>query len=164
MKKNPDFLLKDFLTGADEASLSKEAGKRLKILRHEDVEKLTVYIGAGTCGIGAGADRTMEAVNRYLEVNGLEADIVETGCIGLCSSEPIMDIQLPGRNRLSFEKVSEDLVDAILSSVLAGQPVHEDRILGQYYTPSLSEWVNVRDIRNHTFFKPQVRIVMANCG
>ncbi|MFA5195929.1 MAG: hypothetical protein WC401_09065, partial [Bacteroidales bacterium] len=69
-------------------------------------EKAAIFIGAGTCGLGAGAAKTKAAIEEYLKTNKMEADIVEVGCIGFCAVEPIMDVRLPGKNRISFGKVT----------------------------------------------------------
>ena len=73
-----------------------------------------IYVGAGTCGLGAGAQATMDAVRAYLDSHEIQADVVKTGCIGLCSVEPIVDIQLPGRTRVSFQQVTAQKVPQLL--------------------------------------------------
>ena len=80
----------------------------LKILRGEKTDKSVIYIGAGTCGLGAGANKTKQAAINFLSQNNIDAEIVETGCIGLCAYEPILDVHIPGFNRISFSHVSED--------------------------------------------------------
>jgi len=163
-KSTMDFLVNDILINSSGASYSAETERKLSVLRNEEIDKLKIFIGAGTCGLGAGADKTIDAVKRYLAINNISADIIETGCIGLCSSEPIMDVQLPGRNRLSFEKVSEDKVDGILNSVLIDKSVDVSKTLGQFYAGNNGEWTGIRNINDHPFFKAQTRIVLKNCG
>jgi len=51
-----------------------------------------IYIGTGTCGLGAGAYETLEQIKKYLSEKKINAKIIEVGCIGLCSSEPLVDI------------------------------------------------------------------------
>jgi hypothetical protein len=69
----------------------------LSSLRRERLAKPAIFVGTGTCGLGAGAAKTLEAVRNYLKT--LQKDVVEVGCVGLCSEEPILDVQLPGRAR-----------------------------------------------------------------
>ena len=164
MKDSRDFLVHDVLGRKTGTLLSRGSETRLEYLRKERVDKPTIFVGAGTCGLGAGAGKTIEAVERFLKVNKIDAEIIETGCIGLCSSEPIMDVQLPGRNRISFEKVTDDHVDGILSSIFDGIIVREDFLLGQFSTGKNSPWDGVRDIMDHPFFRPQKRLVLKNCG
>lgn len=126
-------------------------------------EKAAIFIGAGTCGLGAGAAKTKAAIEEYLKTNKMEADIVEVGCIGFCAVEPIMDVRLPGKNRISFGKVTFDKVNDILSNVIAGKIIPEN-LLGQFMSDELKPWPGVNDINQHPFFVKQKRLVLKNCG
>ncbi|OGV49739.1 MAG: hypothetical protein A2X49_04920 [Lentisphaerae bacterium GWF2_52_8] len=122
-----------------------------------------IYIGAGTCGLAAGAGKTLNAVREYLKKHKLKADILEVGCIGLCSAEPMMDVQLPGMARISFQRVTEDRVAAVLHSVLRQEPL-KDLLLGQFENPAHKKWPKVPMFSEHPFFNHQMRFVLANCG
>ena len=139
-------------------------------LRRLDVAKPVVYVGAGTCGLGAGAGKTLEAVRSYVGGRHLDADILEVGCIGLCSAEPLLDVQLPGRLRLSFTHVKAERVNDLLDQVLA-EKVPSDGVLGQFRPATDGDsgskprpWPGVPFLDEHPFFKPQTRWVLANCG
>ena len=119
--------------------------------------------GAGTCGLGAGAQATLNAIRKYLDQHDLKVDVINVGCIGLCSMEPLVDIQLPGRTRVSFKTVTAERVAGLLDATLAGQ-VPEDLILGQHRGESLEQWPDVPYLDEHPFFAPQTRWVLANCG
>ncbi len=125
----------------------------------------TIYIGAGTCGLGAGAAKTKKAVEDYLVAKGVDAKVVETGCIGLCTSEPIIDVHMSGRSRISFQKITSDKVTQVLDSVLAGQiePVR-DTVIAEF-APIADEkpWGTIL-MDEHPFFKHQTRWVLENCG
>jgi NADH:ubiquinone oxidoreductase subunit F (NADH-binding)/Pyruvate/2-oxoacid:ferredoxin oxidoreductase delta subunit len=135
----------------------------LALLRREDVIKPVIYIGCGTCGLGAGSDKTIIAVKNYLFENKIDAEIVEVGCIGLCSAEPLMDVQLPGRNRISFQNVTFGKVENILNCMFQDLPL-EENVLGQFSFPGLKKYNDVRGFFEHPFFAPQTRIVLKNCG
>ncbi len=156
-------LLMDKLVGEEPALYSFHEEDLLRSLRREQVLRPVIFIGSGTCGLGAGADKTLQAVNRYLDEKGIEADIVQVGCIGMCSAEPLLDIQLPGRNRLCFQKVTADKVATLLDSTMNGEPAGED-ILGQFRGNPQGEWDNVPYLDEHPFFARQTRIVLKNCG
>lgn len=134
----------------------------LKQIKRQTVEKTVIYIGTGTCGLGAGADKTISAVEKYIESNNISAEIIKTGCIGLCSSEPILDIQLPKKNRLSFEKVTHDKVNEILDKLFKENIVHKN-VLCQFKNGN-EIWENILGLNEVPFFKPQYRIVLKNCG
>ena len=79
---------KEFLSLAlgEATNLTPEQARKLAILRREDVEKPTFYVGTGTCGLGAGAGFSLEAVKKFVADNKLDADVVEVGCVGLCAT------------------------------------------------------------------------------
>ncbi|TNF24506.1 MAG: 4Fe-4S dicluster domain-containing protein [Deltaproteobacteria bacterium] len=136
----------------------------LRSLRREHVARPTFFIGAGTCGLGAGARDTRDAVRVFLQKSRLEGDVVEVGCIGLCSAEPILDVQLPGRTRLSFGPVRKDEVEEILDAVMWGTVPTDGRLLGQHDQPGLIPWDGIPRLADHPFFAPQTRWVLESCG
>lgn len=125
--------------------------------------KPIIYIGSGTCGLGAGAAHTYEAVVSYLKQNSIDAEIIKTGCIGLCSSEPLMDIKLPGMNRLCFEKVTHDKVEGILNDILKNNSC-ENNVLAQLPVEESKSWEKIPNLNDLPFFKSQKRLVLKNCG
>ncbi len=164
MHKPMNFLISEVLNLAPGESCSGDTGSKLEILRNEKIDKPIIFIGAGTCGLGAGADKILEVTRAYLSEKNIDTEIIETGCVGLCSSEPLMDVQLPGKNRISFEKVTSDLAEEILSAVFSGNPIPENNVLGQYSAGGNEEWDGIGYIAEHPFFKPQKRLVLKNCG
>lgn len=160
--KNTSTLLKKYVAGYNEKT-DKATEELIRKLRKEDPENTIIYIGAGTCGLGAGADKTIAACKKYISDNNINAEIIETGCIGLCSSEPIMDVVIPGKNRISFEKVTEDQVSDLLTGIFSSAPA-VSHVLGQFGDDPKKAWKNINNINEHPFFKPQKRIVLKNCG
>jgi len=148
---------------AVDPAVSRQHQQRLAELRREDVSRPTVFVGAGTCGLGAGAKQTLAAVHTYLDSHEIKADVVMVGCVGLCSLEPIVDVQLPGRSRVCFKQITADKVPALLESALAGT-VRDNLVLGQYRQAASGIWPDVPFLDEHPFFAPQTRWVLANCG
>lgn len=136
---------------------------QIRRIRREVIDKPVIYVGAGTCGLGAGADKTIKAIHSYLSEKKIEAQVIEVGCIGLCSSEPIVDIQLPGRNRISFERITQDKVHDLLEDVFTLN-VPKDLALVQFPSEDSKDWNEIIPIGEHPFFAPQKRIVLKNCG
>ncbi|GAB4285034.1 MAG: NADH-quinone oxidoreductase subunit NuoF [Candidatus Rifleibacteriota bacterium] len=135
----------------------------LDLVKRAKVNKPVIFVGAGTCGLGAGAEKTLEEVKSWLVRNNKEAEVVETGCVGLCMQEPLMDVQLPGKARLCFGEVTGEKVESILNDVFAGK-VPEKNLLGQFTHTGESNWKDVDDFFDSSFFKLQTRRVLANCG
>lgn len=119
-----------------------------------------IYFGAGSCGLAAGASETQKAVETYLAEKGVNLRIIQVGCIGPCYLEPLMDIQLPGKPRVSFGNVMPEHVTKILDSALSGdfKRYHLAGHLGDGDIPNVPKFFEL------PMLKPQVRNVLRNCG
>ena len=137
--------------------------EQLEKSRREALAQPAIFVGTGTCGLGAGAGYTLQKIQNYLNDKNIAADVFEVGCVGLCVGEPIVDIQLPGRTRISYQKITEDKVDSLLDSVFDEKTVM-DKIICQFNDGTALPWKNVPFINEHPFFAPQTRWVLANCG
>ena len=138
--------------------------KKAAELRHETVRRPIVYVGAGTCGLAAGAGKTLEETKAWLKKNKVAADVVEVGCIGYCAAEPLMDVRLPDMPRVSFERVRGETVGAILDSVFKKRAPLKEYLLGQFDPAGGAKWPGVPLMSEHPFFKDQMRFVLKNCG
>lgn len=161
--QNKDFLVQNVLENFDTENYSVSVDEELVLLKKQKINKPYIFIGSGTCGLGAGAAKTLEATKKYLKNNSIDATIIETGCIGLCSSEPLLDVQIPGYNRVSFEHITEDKVNSLLDTVFK-LDIPAEQVMGQIETGNNKKWENVPFLNEHSFFKPQQRIVLKNCG
>jgi NADH-quinone oxidoreductase subunit F len=143
---------------------TKELAALLASLRRDTVQKPVVFIGAGTCGLGAGAAKTLTAVREFLAQNKLDADVVEVGCNGMCSDEPIVDIQIPGYARVSFGTITADKAPELLNAVLLQNKIPADLVLGQYRAESAKAWDGVAYLDEHPFLSRQIRVVLGSSG
>ena len=134
-------------------------------LRRDDVARPAIFVGTGTCGLGAGAGKTLQAVRDYVAAQQIECDVVEVGCVGVCSEEPLLDVQMPGRARVSFSKVTANKVATILDAALAGR-IAPDTALGQFRPEEkkIQRWEGVPLLEDHAFLRIQRRVVLINCG
>ncbi|HPT13677.1 MAG TPA: NADH-ubiquinone oxidoreductase-F iron-sulfur binding region domain-containing protein [Bacteroidales bacterium] len=157
-----DFLISEVLTSKSPVTAHSING-RLAEIRRDRISRPVIYIGTGSCGLVAGAGNTLKTVKEYLGEKSIDAEIVEVGCIGLCSAEPLMDVQIPGKSRISFNNVDSTMVEPILDDIFNGI-VPADNVLGQFLNPLHEAWNGVEDISRLPFFRYQHRIVLANCG
>jgi NADH-quinone oxidoreductase subunit F len=120
-----------------------------------------IYIGAASCGLAAGAAETRQAAESYLERRGIDAGIVAVGCIGPCYLEPLLDIQMPGRPRISYSNVGAKDVPAILGAFFEKHEVPENHLAGHLGDADCDGLPRFFDM---PMLKPQRRIVLRNCG
>ncbi|MDQ7816069.1 MAG: NADH-ubiquinone oxidoreductase-F iron-sulfur binding region domain-containing protein [Melioribacteraceae bacterium] len=135
----------------------KELYESLRYLSH-DVP--LIFIGMGTCGLASGADKVKKAIEEELTKLEINARIIPTGCIGYCAKEPIVDIKIPGKDRISYcEVLVKDIPDLIKSTIIENG-VYKKKLLGSFGKSS----ENLPGINDNTFFKRQVKVVLENCG
>jgi NADH:ubiquinone oxidoreductase subunit F (NADH-binding)/Pyruvate/2-oxoacid:ferredoxin oxidoreductase delta subunit len=159
-----DFLIDEVLRDYSNNSKDQDILGKISELKHEKLRRPLIFVGCGTCGLGAGAGTTLQRVKEYFQEKEIEADVIETGCIGLCAVEPIMDVCLPAYNRISFQHVTGDKVYEILDKAFQLELPDQEHILGQIRSNGAKSWENVRFFDEHPFFAPQQRIVLKNCG
>ncbi len=101
--------------------LKEEAQHEIKV-RGDTGTKITV--GLGTCGIASGAREVMHAILHELEANNIEANVATVGCVGLCALEPLVDIEQAGAPRITYGKVTPEMVPTIVTEhLIRGQVV-----------------------------------------
>ncbi len=140
--------------------------KRRKIAREkwadlQESKHPLIYVGAGSCGLAAGAGEVIEAIESYLKDKDLPAEIIKVGCIGPCYLEPLVDIRMPGRPRISYSNVTADNVRRLLETFFEKGEVYKARMVGHFGDGPLD---GIPRFFDHPMLAPQVRIVLRNCG
>ncbi len=120
-----------------------------------------VYVGTGSCGRAAGALEVVEGVRARLKERRSDARVVEVGCIGPCYLEPLIDFQMPGQPRISYSNVTPKQAVRILDQFLKADGVPELHLLGHL---GGGQFDGVPRFYDLPMLKPQVRIVLRNCG
>ena len=152
------------------ATAREEARRRWEAKTSADVY---VTVGTGTCGLAAGAKDTLAAIQKEIEKRHLTAVIGEVGCVGMCSFEPMVEMQAGGKDRLNYGQVRSGDVPEIFASYFEGTPLKETVIVGQvvptvtrrngHALHSLS-FVDPETSEKIAFHQKQLRIVLSNCG
>jgi NADH:ubiquinone oxidoreductase subunit F (NADH-binding)/(2Fe-2S) ferredoxin len=143
----------------EDTSLSRQ----LSYISGERISTTTIYVGTTSCALAAGALKTFKAIERYIGDHQLGINLVQGGCIGYCKAEPLVDVQMPGKARISFHNVYHDNVFNFLDEVL-NNSIPDNLVLGQYHNPLHQLWDNVPFIHELPFFAQQKKILTANCG
>ena len=91
-----------------------------------------IIIGMGTCGIAAGAREVMSAVLNELAVRKLnDVQVQQTGCIGMCEKEVLVDIVRPGEPRITYGKVKPEDVKKIIAEHVVNGRIVEEMVVGK---------------------------------
>ena len=96
-------------------------------LRHESPENISIKVGLATCGIEAGAREVLNAFVDEAEKRKLEnVTITAMGCIGLCSNEPVVEVQFPGQDKVTYvDMTPEKAVRVIEEHIINNKTVDE---------------------------------------
>lgn len=91
----------------------------------------TITVGMGTCGIAAGAREVMHAILEELDRRGINAHVTTVGCIGMCSKEPLVDIQQGNEPRVTYGNVTPAMVPRLIEEHLVQGRVIEEWVVGR---------------------------------
>ena len=96
-------------------------------MRKEGDNAARVIVGMATCGIAAGARPVMLKFLEEIKERDLQhVTVSQTGCIGMCRLEPMLDVILPGPEKVTYVKVKPDMVERIVTEhLIGGTPVAE---------------------------------------
>ena len=94
-------------------------------LRKRDAEgkEIQIVVGMGTCGIAAGAKQTLDAFITGMDEYKLVDSVLvrQTGCMGLCHSEPTVEVIVPGMPAVIYGRVDAEVAKEIIKKHIVGR-------------------------------------------
>ncbi len=112
----------------EELMAIREATKQRMTVREDTGDDaIRVVVGMATCGIAAGARPVLNAFVEEIAKRNLKGvQVVQTGCIGMCQYEPIVEIVQPGKDKVTYVKMTADKVAKVVNDhIVNGNPVAE---------------------------------------
>jgi NADP-reducing hydrogenase subunit HndB len=111
----------------------------LKKLKEEALEKrkakatagnVQITVAMGTCGIAAGARETMRAILDEIEVDSLSGVVIkQTGCMGMCELEPIVQVEVSDSPKVTYGKVTADRAKRIMKEHVVGGHIVQEMVI-----------------------------------
>ena len=88
---------------------------------------IRIVVGMATCGIAAGARPVLKALTDEIAKRSIKnVSVAQTGCIGMCQYEPIVEVFEPGKEKITYVQVNaEKAVKIITDHIVNGKPVIE---------------------------------------
>jgi (2Fe-2S) ferredoxin len=106
-----------------EAALAKREAKTT-------TARAQVIVGMGTCGIAAGARETMKTILKVIEEENLSGIMVrQTGCMGLCEWEPIVEVMLGDQPKVTYGKVTPERAKQIMQNHVVDEKVVTELVI-----------------------------------
>ncbi|MBQ8503247.1 MAG: (2Fe-2S) ferredoxin domain-containing protein [Clostridia bacterium] len=111
----------------EELMALRDAAKANLTTREDSSEVTRIVVGMATCGIAAGARPIMaKFVDEIAKRNLQNVTVAQTGCIGMCQYEPIAEVLVPGKEKVTYVQLTEEKVAKIIvDHVVNGKPVVE---------------------------------------
>ena len=105
---------------------------RDKVIIREGVNQVRVVVGMATCGIAAGARPVLNAFVEAVNNENLadKVTVSQTGCIGICQYEPVVEIYEPGKEKTTYVKMTVEKVKTIVEKHLKGGNVVSEYTIG----------------------------------
>ncbi len=123
-----------------------------------------IHIGMATCGLASGARPLLEVLRKEVAKRNLDVKIVPTGCIGMCHNEPLVDVTIPGRYRVSYRNVKPNTLSQILDSHFQKNEFAKKYATCQIPVEGSVPYEGLIMMAEMPFFKGQVKIVSKRCG
>lgn len=101
-------------------------------LRKENPNAARVLVGMATCGIAAGARPVLNAFTEEIAKRSLtdSVTVTQTGCIGICQYEPVVEIEIPGQEKVTYVKVAPEMVPRIVNDHIVHHNVVTEYTIG----------------------------------
>ena len=107
----------------------RDENKQTLSLRDSDNKSIQMVVGMGTCGIAAGAKDTFGMIVDLVAEKGLSNVLVrQTGCMGLCHSEPTVEVTVPGMPSVIYGNVNPTVAREIIEKHVLGHHLLDDHI------------------------------------
>ena len=120
-----------------------------------------IRVGAALCGLAAGADQVVQAIEAQLARDGVEAKVSRVGCMGLCHAEPLVDVMAPGTTRMVYGRVTPELAEDIVASHVVTRRALPELALGRLDGRAGAVGP---DLGDHPMVQGQLRVALRNAG
>ncbi len=142
----------------EELKAIKESVQECIGVRSADCKETRIVVGMATCGIASGARPVLDAISAAVKDANLENVVVkQTGCIGLCQYEPIMEVFEPGKGKVTYIAMTAEKAAEVFEKHIVRGEVVEEYLLHE-------NGVAVPCLDDTVFCKHQQRIALRNCG
>lgn len=111
----------------EELMALRDAAKAKMTARDDSTEVTRIVVGMATCGIAAGARPVMNKFSEEIAKRNLShVTVSQTGCIGMCQYEPIVEVLEPGKEKVTYVNMTaEKAAKVVVEHIVNGKPVAE---------------------------------------
>ena len=98
--------------------------------RSHDIEGTKIIVGMATCGIAAGARPVLNTFVEAVANANLAVTVAQTGCIGICQYEPVVEVVEPGKDKVTYVKMNAEKAQRVFDEHIKGGKVVTEYTIG----------------------------------
>jgi NADH:ubiquinone oxidoreductase subunit F (NADH-binding)/(2Fe-2S) ferredoxin/Pyruvate/2-oxoacid:ferredoxin oxidoreductase delta subunit len=148
-----------------------DARSDLEMLRATGMARLypprpRIAVGMATCGLATGAAGVYEALQAEAAARGFDLMLVATGCLGYCQQEPLVDVRVPGQDRILYARMTPARARHLIAALAEGRPWDEGALaIVPEGDPSGSQPVRGLPLLSELpFYACQHKVILRNSG
>lgn len=116
---------------AELEAIKNKIKNQVDVRKDTDEDTIRIVVGMATCGIAAGARPVLSAMVDEVGKRGLShVTVAQTGCIGMCRLEPIVEVLEPGKNRVTYVKMTEEKAKKVIAEHIVNGNVVTEYTIG----------------------------------
>ena len=109
-------------------AITKDELNKLKADANASVPKNWIRVGYSTCGVAAGAKEVLEVLIEEVKAHNMDVVVKKCGCVGLCSAEPLVEVNIEGAPRVFYGKVNKEVAHRIMDEHVCQKKLVENHI------------------------------------
>ena len=99
--------------------------------RADESNCIRIIVGMATCGIAAGARPVLSALTEEVGKRNLQnVTVSQTGCIGICQYEPVVEVFVPGKEKVTYVKMTAEMVAKVVADHIVNGNVVTEYTIG----------------------------------
>lgn len=116
---------------AELEEIRKRMKNQVNLRKEEENGAARVVVGMATCGIAAGARPVLNALVEEVGKRGLsDVMVTQTGCIGMCRLEPIVEVMMPGKEKVTYVKMTAEKAQRVVAEHIVNGNVVTEYTIG----------------------------------
>lgn len=117
---------------ADIKAIREQMQSQIVVRDKETTDEIRIVVGMATCGISAGARPVFNALVDEVSKRGLHnVKVSRTGCLGMCRLEPIVEVYVPGKEKVTYCHMDEEKAKNIIASHIVNGNVCTEYLIGK---------------------------------
>lgn len=148
------------ITGLDELAAIKTENID-NIVMSDTLGKTRIVVGMATCGIAAGATPIYSILDRNIKDKKLDDKIIltQTGCVGICQYEPIIEVYNPDGSRITYIQMTPEKATKVFNDHII-----DGHVVNQYTIGAIERNNSIHSLEETRMYNKQQRVALRNCG